>query len=89
MAFKLRNPEKVVSCCPVGVRKSQCPSIRRTRRLRREILRLSRLSDTPMEKLDELRKRLRDKKNAGIASDCPTCPYNRAQARTGEVAATA
>lgn len=86
MAFKLRNPEKVVSCCPVGIRKSQCPSIQRTRRLRKEILRLSRIPGTPPERLDSLRKRLTEKKKAGITVNCPACPYNQ-QTRPAEPAA--
>lgn len=84
MAFKAKNPEKVVSCCPVGIRKSQCPSIGVTRMLRKEILRLARIPDTPLEKLDEIRKKLRDKKKAGITADCPTCPHNTVQARKAE-----
>lgn len=86
MAFKLRNPEKVVSCCPVGIRKSWCPSIQRTRRLRKEILRLSRTPGTPLDKLDTLRKRLVEKKKAGITVDCPACPYNQ-EAHPAEMAA--
>ncbi|MFQ5863329.1 MAG: hypothetical protein ACE5IC_09455 [Candidatus Brocadiales bacterium] len=89
MAFKPRNPEKVVSCCPVGIRKSRCPSIRRTRELREEILRLARIPETPLDKLEVLRKKLRDKKKAGIAVDCPRCPYNKAQAPVRGSAATA
>ncbi len=84
MAFKARNPEKVVSCCPVGIRKSQCPSIGVTRMLRKDILRLERMPETPPEKLDALRKKLRDKKKAGITADCPTCPYNKGPARMAE-----
>ncbi|MCP4365065.1 MAG: hypothetical protein GY800_07165 [Planctomycetes bacterium] len=80
MAFKLINPEKVVSCCPVGIRKSQCPSIGVTRMLRREIFRLGTMPDTPLERLESLRKKLRDKKKAGITADCPTCRYNSGQA---------
>lgn len=86
MAFKAINPEKVVSCCPVGIRKSQCPSIGVTRMLRKEILRLERMADTPPEKLGEVRKKLRDKKKAGITADCPTCPHNKGQARKAEPA---
>ncbi|MCQ4573725.1 MAG: hypothetical protein NOU37_00530 [Candidatus Brocadiales bacterium] len=84
MAFKAKNPEKVVSCCPVGIRKSQCPSIGVTRMLRKEILWLARMTDTPLEKLDEIRKKLRDKKKAGITADCPTCPHNTGQVRKAE-----
>ncbi len=89
MAFKPKNPEKVVSCCPVGIRKSQCPSMQRTRGIRKEILMLARIPETPLDRLDALRKKLRDKKKAGITVECPTCPYNKAQARTGEPTATA
>ncbi len=80
MAFKLINPEKVVSCCPVGIRKSKCPSIGVTRMLRRELFRLGIMPDTPPERLETLRKKLRDKKKAGITADCPTCRYNTGQA---------
>ncbi|MEE9200925.1 MAG: hypothetical protein V3V45_05725 [Candidatus Brocadiales bacterium] len=78
MAFKARNPEKVVSCCPVGMRKSQCPSIGITRMLRKNLLRLEMLPDTPLERLEGFRKKLRDKKKAGIVADCPTCTHNTA-----------
>ncbi len=86
MAFKAINPEKVVSCCPVGMRKSQCPSIGVTRRLRKEILRLEMLPDTPLERLEGFRKKLRDKKKAGIVADCPTCTHNTARAPKPEPA---
>lgn len=89
MAFKAINPEKVVSCCPVGMRKSQCPSIGVTRRLRKEIFALERMPEKPLDKLDVLRRKLRDKKKAGIAADCSTCIYNKSQPRTPKPAATA
>ncbi|MHC4276727.1 MAG: hypothetical protein ACYSWY_02075 [Planctomycetota bacterium] len=80
MAFKLINPEKVVSCCPVGIRKSQCPSIGVTRMLRRETFRLGRTPGPNLDRIAEFRKKLRDKKKAGITGDCPTCRYNSGQA---------
>ncbi|HCN20197.1 MAG: hypothetical protein A3C38_00855 [Planctomycetes bacterium RIFCSPHIGHO2_02_FULL_50_42] len=89
MAFKAVNPEKVVSCCPVGMRKSQCPSIGVTRKLRKGIFRLEWMPEKPLDALEALRKKLRDKKKAGIAADCPTCIYNKPQARAAKPAAKA
>ena len=89
MAFKAVNPEKVVSCCPVGMRKSQCPSIGVTRKLRKGIFRLELMPEKPLDALEALRKKLRDKKKAGIAADCPTCIYNKPQARAAKPAAKA
>lgn len=88
MALKVKNPGKVVSICPVGIRKSLCPSIRRTRAIRKEILRLERNPSTQEERLETLRTRLAEKKKAGIAVDCPTCPYNTAKGATRQVKAT-
>ncbi len=70
------NKKKIVSICPSGVTRSQCPSIRRTRQIRRELLRLQRDRNTSEKTIDKLRLKLKQKKTQGIAVDCKECPYN-------------
>jgi hypothetical protein len=70
------NKKKIVSICPSRVARSQCPSIRRTRQIRRDLLRLQRDADIPKKTLEKFRFRLKQKKNQGISVDCKECPYN-------------
>ncbi len=70
------NKKKVVSICPSLVTRSQCPSIRRTRQIRRELLIQQRDVNTPEKTLEKLRLKLKQKKNQGISVDCNGCPYN-------------
>ena len=70
------NKKKIVSICPSRVARSQCPSIRRTRQIRRDLLRLQKDSGVPEKTLENLRLKLKQKKNQGIAVDCKECPYN-------------
>ncbi|HDY67437.1 MAG: hypothetical protein V3T79_03070 [Candidatus Scalindua sediminis] len=70
------NKKKIVSICPSRVTRSQCPSIRRTRQIRRDLLRLQKDPGVPEKTLENLRLKLKQKKNQGIAVDCKECPYN-------------
>ncbi|MDR4505792.1 MAG: hypothetical protein MRK01_13555 [Candidatus Scalindua sp.] len=71
-----KNKKKIVSCCPSLVARTQCPSIKRTRQIRRQLLMSQRDGNTSQETLEKMRIRLRQKKNQGITVDCKGCPYN-------------
>lgn len=70
------NKKKVMSICPSNMVRSKCPSIRKTRQLRRELLMKQRERGISEETLDKLRKRLREKKSKGISVDCEKCQHN-------------
>jgi hypothetical protein len=70
------NKKKIVSICPSRVTRSQCPSIKKTRQIRRDLFRLQRDPSITEKTIDKLRLRLKQKKNQGIAVDCEGCPYN-------------
>jgi hypothetical protein len=70
------NKKKIVSICPSRVARSVCPSIKKTRRIRRDLFRLQRDPSITEKTIDKLRLRLKQKKNQGIAVDCDGCPYN-------------
>ncbi|ODS34627.1 MAG: hypothetical protein SCARUB_00207 [Candidatus Scalindua rubra] len=70
------NKKKIVSICPSRVARSQCPSIRKTRQIRRELFRLQKDSSIPEKTVEKLRLRLKKKKSQGIAVDCKDCSYN-------------
>ena len=70
------NKKKIVSICPSRVARSQCPSIKKTRQIRRDLLRLQNDPSIPEKTINKLRVRLKQKKNQGIAIDCKGCPYN-------------
>lgn len=70
------NKKKIVSICPSRVARSKCPSIKKTRQIRRDLFRLQRDQSIPEKTIDKLRLRLKQKKNQGIAVDCNGCPYN-------------
>ena len=62
MAKKL-NKKKVVSICPVGMIKTRCPSIRRTRQIRVKLLTLQRGRNIDTDQITKLRSALKTKKN--------------------------
>ncbi|MEK6765568.1 MAG: hypothetical protein AABY49_04980 [Planctomycetota bacterium] len=70
------NKKKIVSICPSRVARSKCPSIKKTRQIRRDLFRLQRDQSISEKTIDKLRLRLKQKKNQGIAVDCNGCPYN-------------
>lgn len=76
----LLNKKKVVSICPVNILKSACPSIRKTRQIRQELLVESKAIVVNEKRLESLRKELRERRIKGISVDCQTCIYNK---RTG------
>ncbi|MBE7445113.1 MAG: hypothetical protein HS132_07645 [Planctomycetia bacterium] len=78
MAKKV-NKKKIVSICPVGIIKTRCPSIRRTRQIRVKLLTLQRESNIDGEQITQLRSALKAKKKRGIALDCETCTFNTAE----------
>ncbi len=80
MMAKRVNKKKTMSICPTNVVRSKCPSIRKTRQLRRELLMKQRVKGVTDESLDVLRKNLRTKKTKGIKIDCKGCRYNNAKA---------
>ena len=75
------NKKKTMSICPSKVVRSKCPSIRKTRQLRRELLMKQRVQGVSEEMLDQLRKNLKVKKNKGISIDCQKCPHNAQMAK--------
>ncbi len=70
------NKKKIVSICPSRVTRSQCPSIKKTRQIRRDLFRLQKDPSITEKTIDKLRLKLKQKKNQGIAVDCEGCPYN-------------
>lgn len=70
------NKKKVMSICPSNMVRSKCPSIKKTRRLRRELLMKQKEKGVSVDALDKLRKRLKEKKSRGISVDCERCPHN-------------
>jgi hypothetical protein len=70
------NKKKIVSICPSRVARSQCPSIKKTRRIRRDLFRLQRDPSITEKTITKLRLRLKQKKNQGIAIDCEGCSFN-------------
>lgn len=73
----LLNKKKVVSICPVNIFKSVCPSIQKTRQIRRELLTASKVGNVSEKKIESLRERLRERRIKGISTDCETCVYNK------------
>ncbi len=80
------NKKKIVSICPSRVARSVCPSIKKTRRIRRDLFRLQRDPSITDTTIDKLRSRLKQKKNQGILIDCEGCVYN-VQQETAEAPA--
>lgn len=78
------NKKKIVSICPSRVARSMCPSIKKTRRIRRDLFRLQRDPSITEKTIDKLRLRLKQKKNQGISIDCEGCTYN-VQKETAEI----
>lgn len=76
MAKKV-NKKKIVGICPVGLKKTKCPSIKRTRQIRVKLLTLQREDIIDTENVIKLRSSLKERKNNGIAADCETCIYNK------------
>lgn len=70
------NKKKIMSICPSKVVRSKCPSIKKTRQIRRELLMKQREKDVSEEMIVKLRERLRAKKSRGISVDCEKCKYN-------------
>ncbi len=83
------NKKKIVSICPSRVSRSVCPSIKKTRRIRRDLFRLQRDPSITKKTIDKLRVMLKQKKNQGIAVDCEGCTYNVPEEVTPEPAVTA
>lgn len=73
------NKKKIVSICPVGIIKTKCPSIKRTRRIRVKLLTLQRENHSNAGQISKLRLALKEKKKKGIAVDCETCNFNTAE----------
>ena len=80
------NKKKIVNICPSRVARSICPSIKKTRRIRRDLFRLQRDPSITETTIDKLRSRLKQKKNQGILVDCKGCAYN-VQQETAQVPA--
>ena len=75
MAKKI-NKKKIVGVCPVGIQKTKCPSIKRTRQLRVRLLAVQRENNVNTNQVVQLRTALKERKIRGIAVDCGTCNYN-------------
>lgn len=80
------NNKKKMSICPSNVVRSKCPSIKRTRTLRRELLMKQREIGVSDDVLDNLRKNLKAKKSRGISVDCKNCQHNKVAAEAVEAA---
>ncbi len=78
MAKKI-NKKKIVGICPVGMIKTKCPSIERTRQIRVKLLTLQREKNIDNDQIIKLRSALKEKKKRGIAVDCETCNLNTAK----------
>ncbi len=83
------NKKKIVSICPSRVERSICPSIKKTRRIRRDLFRLQRDPSITETTIEKLRSRLKQKKNQGILVDCEGCSYNVPEEAAKETAVTA
>jgi hypothetical protein len=70
------NKKKIVGICPVGMIKSKCPSIKRTRQIRVKLLTLQRGRNVDTDQIIKLRAALKEKKKRGIAVDCESCNFN-------------
>ena len=75
MAKKI-NKKKIVGVCPVGIQKTSCPSIKKTRQFRIRLLELQREKNVNTSQVVQLRSALKERKKRGIAVDCETCSYN-------------
>ena len=84
MAKKI-NKKKIVGICPVGIIKTKCPSIRRTRQIRVKLLTLQREKNVNNDQIIKLRSALKEKKKRGIAVDCETCSFNTAKSASAPV----
>ncbi len=80
------NKKKIVGICPVGMIKTKCPSIRKTRRIRVKLLTLQREKIIDAGQITKLRAALKEKKNRGIAVDCETCNFNTSKNAVAPVA---
>lgn len=85
MAKKV-NKKKIVGICPVGMVKTKCPSIRRTRQIRVKLLTLQREKNADNDQIIKLRAALKEKKMKGIAGDCENCSFNKAKGAAAPVA---
>lgn len=74
MAKKI-NKKKIVGVCPVGIQKTSCPSIKKTRQFRIRLLELQREKNVNTSQVVQLRSALKERKKRGIAVDCETCSY--------------
>lgn len=79
------NKKKIVGICPVGMIKTKCPSIRRTRQIRVKLLTLQREKAVNTDQITRLRAALKEKKKRGIAVDCETCSFNTAKSTADAV----
>ncbi|MEK7806047.1 MAG: hypothetical protein AAB258_04815, partial [Planctomycetota bacterium] len=69
MAKKI-NKKKIVGVCPVGIQKTSCPSIKKTRQFRIRLLELQREKNVNTSQVVQLRSALKERKKRGIAVDC-------------------
>ena len=76
MIKKKVNKKKIVGVCPVGMHKTGCPSIRRTRQIRVKLIALQREKNLDTDQITKLRSALKERKRKGIAEDCEKCNYN-------------
>ncbi|MEP9412515.1 MAG: hypothetical protein HRF42_14190 [Candidatus Brocadia sp.] len=79
------NKKKIVGICPVGMIKTKCPSIRRTRQIRIKLLALQREKAANTDQITKLRAALKEKKKKGIAVDCEACRFNTAKSTADSV----
>lgn len=77
MPLKIINKKKIVSICPVSLPKTRCPSIKRTRQIRVNLLALQKEKNSDTEQIAKLRFALKERKIQGIAVDCETCNFNK------------
>jgi len=77
MPIKIINKKKIVSICPVSLQKTRCPSIKKTRQIRVNLLTLQKEKNADTDQIAKLRIALKERKTQGIAVDCETCSFNK------------
>lgn len=70
------NKKKIAGICPVGMRKTVCPSIKKTRQTRIKLLALQRQKNLDTDQVIKLQSLLKERKKQGVAGDCESCSFN-------------
>lgn len=74
--IKRINKKKIAGICPVGIKKTLCPSIRKIRQTRVQLLAIQKEKNRDIREITKLQSTLKEMKNRGIAGDCDSCSFN-------------